>query len=142
MSIPPERKAITIHGLDDARIAATAAFEVRTPVLLLSAEAAAASVGPAWFREILASVSEEIPNADVQGALDCADYAGHALAAIREGVGVIVYDGPAAAAVDAIATESGVIVLRERPPSLDLPQAELNGESREDACRAWLLDSD
>lgn len=128
---------ITVYGPVHADAAARVAREIGTPLLLLSAAGAAASMGPAWFLALIRQTQERFPEADIQGALDCEAYAGYALAALRQGVKIIIYNGPAFDAIADIASQTGALVLRARPESLDARVAEASG-SLEDAIRQTL----
>lgn len=132
-----DRKAITIYGLPHARAAAAVAVELSAPIILLSAPAAAASAGPAWFQSVIEQTRDTHPDADIEDVLDCAEYSGHALAALRQGLKTIVYDGTANEAVDDIAAQLDATVLRLRPQSLDARLAETNS-ALEEALRDWL----
>lgn len=137
MAIEPNRKAVTIYGLRHARTALRVAAALQVPVLLLSAPGAAASAGPAWFLAVVAQAREAHPEADAEAALDCAHFGGHALAALREGLTIIVHDGTANDAVEDIARQYGAAVLRARPAALDTRLAETAGDL-EVALRDWL----
>ncbi len=106
-----------------AKAAAAAAAQTGSPVLLLSAQAAAASVGPAWFEAVVAAAKAAAPDAAIDGMLDCGTMPGHALAALRHGLKRIRYDGPSFDAIADIARQCGATVLRERPPALALAAA-------------------
>ena len=131
-----ERKSVTVYGLEHAVSAARVAAEAGVAIYLISGEAAAAHAGPAWFRSLLEETRKQAPDGDVEGALDCDDFTGYALAAIREGLSTIIYDGTANDAVDDIARQCNVTVLRSRPTALDARAAESAG-SLEAALRAW-----
>ena len=135
--MPADRKAITLYGLPHALAAAAVAVELSAPIILLSAPAAGSSAGPAWFQSVITQAREAYPDADIEGVLDCAEFSGHALASLRQGLKTIVYDGTANEAVDDIAAQLDATVLRERPDSLDARLAETIG-SLEDALRDWL----
>ena len=131
-----ERKSVTVYGVEHAVSAARVAAEVGVAIYLISGDAAAAHAGPAWFRSLLKETRKQAPDADVEGALDCADFTGYALAALREGLSTIIYDGTANNAVDDIARQCDATVLRSRSESLDARAAESAG-SLEAALRAW-----
>ena len=131
-----ERKSVTVYGLEHAVSAARVAAEAGVAIYLISGDAAAAHAGPAWFRSLLEETRKQAPDADVEGALDCDDFTGYALAALREGLSTIIYDGTANDAVDDIARQYDVTVLRSRSESLDARAAESAG-SLEAALRAW-----
>ncbi|WP_244458747.1 hypothetical protein [Roseomonas fluvialis] len=133
MSLPP---AVTVHGLAGARAALAAAGP--RGVLLLSAPGAGAFAGAAWFLGVVAAAAR--PGVPHQGAIDCADAPGAALAALRAGARLVVLQGgcPSFAAVAAAAAGCGARLLPERPPSLDLGRLDL--QRRDDLARlsAWL----
>jgi len=107
----------------------------------LSAPNAAASVGPAWFAAVAASAAASFPEAAIDPALDCGSMPGYALAALRQGLKTICYDGACFDAIAEMAAQRGATVLRERPPSLDLGSvsAGRDGEATLiDASRRWL----
>ena len=131
-----ERKSVTVYGLEHAVSAARVAAEAGVAIYLISGEAAAAHAGPAWFRSLLEETRKQAPDADVEGALDCDDFTGYALAALREGLSTIIYDGTANDAVDDIARQCDAKVLRSRSESLDARATESAG-SLEAALRAW-----
>ncbi len=128
---------ITVYGPVHADVAAHIAREMGTPLFLLSAAGAAAYMGPAWFLALIRQTQERFPEADIQGALDCEAYAGYALAALRQGVKTIIYNGPAFDAIADIASQIDAFVLKARPESLDARVAEASG-SLEDAIRQTL----
>ena len=132
-----ERKSVAVYGLEHAVLAARVATETGVPVNLISGDAAAAHAGPAWFRSLLEETRRQAPAADVEGALDCGDFTGYALAALREGLPTIIYDGTANDAVDDIARQCGATVLRRRPAALDARAAESAG-SLKAALQAWI----
>lgn len=109
--------AVIICSLNQAVAALNAACETATPVLLLSPQGAAASTGAALFKSLTDHATEEFPDFAFIAALDCGSDAGHALAAIREGVKAIVLseDCPARSRVNEIARQKGVQVL---PPDV------------------------
>jgi len=137
-------KAITIHSLRHARAAAAAAAETGKPLLLVSAPAAAAYAGPAWFGAVARQVADEFPDAEITAILDCGDRPGHALAALRHGLKAIRYDGPGHAAVADIAEQHDASVLRKRPRALDLydlPQSDDDARLKR-ACTSWLQEKE
>jgi hypothetical protein len=72
--------------------------------------------------------------------LDCADSPGHALAALRAGMRLLVLDPacPAFAAVAGAAAELGAEVWPTRPPALDLGRLDLRKPGARDKLAAWL----
>jgi len=112
--------AVVLHGRGQAawvlRVAAG------RPVLLLSAPGAALNAGPGWFKAVLDEAAAEHPGANFTAALDCAAAPGAAMAALRAGFKLVVFDvgHPSAASVLGAAAEAGAEVLGSRPEALDL----------------------
>jgi hypothetical protein len=86
-------RAVIIHSLAQARAALAAAERLDRPIILYSAEGAAAYGGAAWFRAVIAAAQAAHPRARCEAVLDCGDSAGLALAALREGCRAIVIRG-------------------------------------------------
>jgi hypothetical protein len=124
MRQPP---AVTIHSAAQAR-AAIDAVGARG-LLLLSAPGAAGFLGPAWFA---AMVGDHAP-----AALDCGADAGHALAALRHGLKLIILS-EASEGLLTCADEVGARILPVRPPSLDLFDWNLTKPQARAALKAWL----
>ena len=131
-------KAVTIHNLRQARAAVAAAAETGRAVCLVSAPDAAAYAGPGWFAAVIDEARRAHPAVSAAAILDCGDFAGYALAALRHGLAEIRYDGPAFSAIDAIAAERGATVTRNRPESLDL--GAIADDEAPAFCRQWLSD--
>jgi hypothetical protein len=110
-------------------------------VLLLSAPFAAGAAGPGWFDAVIAEARAEVPGAGFEAMLDCGDMAGYAMAALRQGVSHIRFEGEAFGKIVDIAGQSGATVTRARPESLDLYALELARADLEARCRDWLLDA-
>lgn len=128
---------IVIHNLAQARIALAAAAEIGVPVTLASAPGAAACLGAAVFREMVAEAARQTPGVAVAALLDCGADPGLALNALRHGLKAIrLCAGPeATAAVADIAARMGAVVVSDpTPPALDL----LDRTDAPAACRAWL----
>ena len=119
MKIDETQVVVTIYNAAQAQAAAKAAKDLNISVVLLSAPAAAASMGAAWFLALISQTRERYPDADIQAALDCADYAGYAMAALREGMKTVIFNGPAFNAVNEIAKQFDARVLKSRPENLD-----------------------
>jgi hypothetical protein len=130
--------AVVVHAMPQAEAALAAAGP--RGVLLLSAYGAGGFAGAPWFLAMVDLARRRHPGVACVAALDCADAAGSALAAIRGGVPVVVLDGAcrAFAAVGAAAIEAGVVVLPARPVAIDLGRLDLR--RRDDLARlaAWL----
>lgn len=134
----PSGRAVTIHSLVQARAALAAADALSCPLILLSAPDSAAAAGPAWFRSLVEQARSDHPEAAPTAVLDCGRLPGYALAALREGVRAIRYDGPARDRIADIAAQYGATVLEQRPDSLDLGEVEASGGDLQAACREWL----
>ena len=129
-------KAIIIHSLDQGRLAAGHAAALEVPVLLASAPAGAAYLGPLWLEEVLQRLQSEFPRATLSALLDCGDAPGPVLAALRAGVKVVRFTGKRALTrkLQSIAEQQGARIVTGRLRALDLAL-----ESDPDqACRAWL----
>ena len=128
---------IVCHSLGHAVAALTAAETLACDVTLLSAAGAAGTSGPGWFREVIAGAREICPRVQVSAILRCGDCAGHALAALRAGVGEIALDGSVAMRrrVASIAKQQGARLVRvPTTPALDL----LDEAAPLEACLDWL----
>ena len=76
-------RAIVVHSLAEARVAAGEAAALNVPVTLISATAAAGYLGPGWFEQMIAAVADEFPGVALTAILDCGETAGPAMAALR-----------------------------------------------------------
>ncbi len=134
--MPNAPRRIIFHGIDHARAACAAARELDVAVHLVSAPGAASHAGPAWFREVIAAIRAEYPDAAVNATLDCGDAPGHALAALRAGIGSIRFTGPKRVRekIAAIADALGATLETRSAPALDLAGA----ADAPAACRDWL----
>ena len=112
--------AMVVHGRGHAAWALSIA--AGRPVLLVSAPGAALNAGPGWFKSVLDQAAAAFPSATIHAVLDCAAAPGTALAALRAGFKLVVFDltHPAAASVLGAAAEAGAEVLGTRPAALDL----------------------
>lgn len=130
------RRAVTVHGLDDAMRAGAAAHALGVPLTLISAPAAAASMGPAWFAEMVRNLERAYPDLDVEAVLDCGDAAGYAMAALRCGVRAIRFSGRPAVAgkIEDIAAAYGARLV-ERPYRILDPRRARDADA---ALRQWL----
>ena len=132
-----------IHGLAHARAAASAAADAGRATTIVSAPGAAGYAGAVWFAQVIAQARAANPAAQIEAVLDCADMAGWALAAIRDG-GVDAIRLAASAAVvtkiRAIARETGIrVVTGGAEPCLDLRSIEIRGiDDIQAACRDWI----
>ncbi|MBE9552368.1 MAG: hypothetical protein IMF05_02780 [Proteobacteria bacterium] len=134
-SLPP---AVVFHSLAQAEAALAVAGELGLPVTLISAPAAAGYAGPGWFRSVVEQARAAHPEAQFTAVLDCGDYSGLALAALREGVAVIRFSGDTVDKIADIAGQYGARVIRARPEALDLARIERRGWDMARACREWL----
>lgn len=102
-----------IHELHHAVAALKMSERMDIPVTLVSAPGAARSGGAGWWRALIAQARAAAPTARASSILDCADEAGMALAAIREGVEAIAISAPNPAfeRLADIARQSGVEIL-------------------------------
>jgi len=117
--------AIIVYSLDQATAALSVAEGCNQDILILSAPDAAASTGAGVFRALTDLAREKFPEASFTAALGCGGNAGHALAAIRQGIKALVLadDCPARERVADIAYQNGACLL-----SMDVYGA-LNGHS-------------
>jgi hypothetical protein len=136
--VPDKSKLqIVVYALADARAALQAAADCQVAVTLVSPAGAAAFGGPAWFRELMAQADDAVPGATFDSVFDCSSEAGHALAAIREGVGAICFEGPeeVRAKIKDIAAQAGCAVIAiDYAHALDLNEC----ADAAAACRTWL----
>lgn len=133
--LPP---AIVFHGLAQAVAALMAAGELGLPVTLLSAPSAAGYAGPGWFRSVVEQARAAHPSVEATAVLDCGEFSGLALAALREGVAVIRFSGDTGDKIADIAGQLGARVITARPEALDLSGVERRGWDMVRACREWL----
>jgi hypothetical protein len=129
-------RALTIHDIAHARAALAAARALAKPVILLSAPAAAGSVGVAFFAALVRQARGEFPDVRAFAILDCDRAAGRALAALRGGFDGVVYrgGGESLERLHDIAEQANIRLLPARPESLDL----LDCSDAEEAARTWL----
>lgn len=95
-------------------------------VLLVSAKGAAATLGPAVWREMIAEAEKAEPGALAAAVLDCGNDPGFALAALREGIKTIRVDAPpeVRAKIADIAGQMSATLMADRPdPACDLNAA-------------------
>jgi hypothetical protein len=131
------RPQIVVYALADAHAALEAAAGQNMAITLVSPPGAAGFAGPGWFREVVAQARDAVPGVAFDSVLDCAGEAGLALAAIREGVEAICFDGPSdtRAKIDDIAAQAGCALVEiDYERALDLDQC----TDAAAACRDWL----
>jgi len=130
-------RRIIIHSLADARAALAAAAAAKVPVILASAEGAAAYAGAMWFRAVVERACAEFPKARITAVLDCADEGGMVLNAFRHGFTNVRFTGNRAALHrlgENTATHGATIETGQAPPALDL-RDECDPET---ACQRYL----
>ncbi len=129
-------RPIIIHHLGHAVAALGAAKALGVPVTLRSAPGAAAYLGAAVFRDMIAAALGQVPGVEARAVLDCGDAPGHALNALRQGVTAVRLDAPSKvrARVDEIAGQLGAALDEDAAPALDLLDADDPGA----ASRDWL----
>ncbi len=126
-----------VYALADARAALQAAKELDAAITLVSPAGAGAFGGSAWFCELIAQARNAVSGATFDSVFDCASEAGDALAAIREGVTAIRFDGPdeVRRKVEDIAAKSGSTLAEiDYARALDLNEC----ADPLATCRAWL----
>jgi hypothetical protein len=135
---PPLPPAIVFHSLAQAKAALRAAGELGLPVTLISAFAAAGYAGPGWFRSVVEQARAAHPGVEVTAMLDCGEFSGLALGALRDGVACIRFSGDTFDKIADIAGQYGATVIAERPEALDLAVIERKGWDMVRASREWL----
>ena len=132
MTVP----AFVVHDLEQAKAALKVARELRRRVLLVSAPNAAATLGPAVWREIIAEADKAHPGALAGALLDCGDEPGHALAALRAGLKSIRTGATpeVRAKIADMAAQMGATIVAERPD----PACEMGGGEAFSRARDWL----
>ncbi len=131
-----EGRAVTVHDLDHAKIALTAAAAAGKPVILLSAPAIAHAVGPLYFASLVRAARAAVPTAACAAILDCHRAAGRAMAAVRMGFDAVIYAGTPETVekLTDIGEPYACEILTERPESLDL----ITQADPAEALRKWL----
>ena len=128
--------AVIVHNLEHARAALSAADELGVAVTLLSPPAAAAYLGAAVFRHMIAEAARGHPGLDYRAVLDCGADPGLALGALREGIQAVrlLAAEEVRAKVADIAAQSGAALDETTGPALDLAAV----DDPKEALRAWL----
>ena len=129
-------RAVIVHTLAHCRAALAAAAALGVKVTLLSAPGAASYLGGGYWKAMIDEARSDCPGADALAVLDCGEHAGHALAALRQGVEAVRFHGKPEAAdrIADIARKSGAALVERTPRALDL----LDEPDPEAACRDWL----
>lgn len=117
--------AIRVHDYNQARSALEAAEKYGIDLVLLADASAATFGGVGFLRALGDLVGREI-------VVDCGDRAGLAMAALRQGMKDIAFDGAARAnaALGSIAGNAGANIRAGVPP------ADIDLDPGDDACRA------
>jgi hypothetical protein len=131
-------KAIEVTTPIQAAAAINAAAALRVPVMLLSAEGAAAYAGPSWFAHLIDDAQARFPDVSVVRVLDCGDQPGLAMAALRDGFSTVRFDGPAFDKIADIATQLNAQALQRRPAILTLDNLRQDETILYTACEEWL----
>lgn len=128
--------AVIVHNLEHARAAMSAAAELGVAVTLLSPPAAAAYLGAAVFRHMIAEAARGRSGLDYRAVLDCGADPGLALGALRDGTRVVRLQATeeVRAKVADIAAQSDAALDETTGPALDLAAV----DDPEEALRAWL----
>lgn len=87
--------AITVQDWAQTRAALQAARSQCRAVFLCSPQGASAWLGAGYWAALQQRARAEFPDLDFTLALDCGDAAGDVMAALRAGVAVTVFRGPA-----------------------------------------------
>ena len=130
------RRAFIVYHAAHVAAVFTAATELRVPVTLRSAPAAAAWLGPAGFRAMILDTAAGFPGAPYDWVLDCGDSPGLAMNALRHDIPAIVLRAPPAvmAKIADMAATAGARLEDGAAPALDL----LDAADPLAACRDWL----
>jgi hypothetical protein len=133
---------VIVHGHGHAVAALKAAAAAGQPVVLASAPGAGGYAGAGWFRALAEAAGAAVPEARFSVLLDCDAEAGPALAALRAGIGGVVFTGRSDVArrLAAIARLRGARLVTARPAdALDLGSDFFAAETRLVArCAAFL----
>lgn len=124
------RAAVIVHSAVQAIAAARAAADAGRPLLIRSAPGAAGYAGCGWFLAILAHARDSVPEADIEGLLDCGDDAAAAIEAMRAGTERIAFHGGerSRANVESIARALGATVEAAAADAADGPSRSRAGD--------------
>jgi hypothetical protein len=123
LSEPTAAPPIVVYSLAHATAALDAAAAAGRSIVLLSAPDAGVQSGAGWFKALIDAARAAVPTARCSEMLDCGEHAGAAMAALRAGIGAVIFGGrdDVAERLTAIAAQQGARLLRTRPqPALDL----------------------
>jgi hypothetical protein len=87
--------AITVRDWAETRAALETARSQGRAVFLCSPAGASSWLGAGFWAALQARARAEFPDLDFTLALDCGDAAGDVMAALRAGVGLCIFRGPA-----------------------------------------------
>jgi len=134
--------AVVVRGAAEA--AAALRLAEGRPLRLLSAPGAAAGLGAAGWRALVAEAAALVPGARFDDLLCCGAAPGHALVALRAGCRRLILDAgcPAFAQVAGAASELGAVLLPARPAALDLAGLDLRRPGGARLLRRWLDQDD
>ena len=131
---------VVVHDIHQARRAVTRAHELGAALTLVSAPGAAATLGPAVFREMIATVRSERPEPSFSfdAILDCGADPGPAMQALRAGCTYICSTAPEAVFIKLanIAEQCGGAVVHGPLTAFDL-----GNNADDDALDAWLKEN-
>jgi fructose/tagatose bisphosphate aldolase len=132
-------KAIIFHSLAHARAALAAARDADAPVILLTPPQGARYAGPLFYWEVLRLAERDTGRAPDAAIIDCGDYAGVAMAAIRCGWRRLAFSGRKAvrARIKSMVEQAGGGLVDSLPDALDL----LDLRDPDGACRRHLADN-
>lgn len=130
------RYDIVVHSLAQAVAALAAAREAGVTVRLVSAPAAAATLGALAFRDMIAAAEGGMSGSSAGAVLDCGDAPGLALNAMRHGIKVVRVEASPEVrrSLGDIAAQCGAALDEDRRDTLDLRDAV---DARAEV-RAWL----
>lgn len=92
--MPAMATKFIIHDRAHAEAALAAAAETGRAVVLVSPPGAAAYMGAAYFRELVAGAARAAPEAEYAAVLDCGNDAALALNALRHGLDRVALNTP------------------------------------------------
>mgnify|MGYP001805865361 CR=1 FL=1 len=134
----PVCPAIRVHSLGQLHAALGAAAALGLAVQIESPAACAITLGAVWFTALLAEGHAAYPEVRILPVLDCGDEPGRVLGALRLGLPVLRFNGPAetTARLAALARHQGAWLLGPAERVLDL--ATIVDRQQESTCRQWL----
>ncbi len=116
--MPSHPPVFIVHSLAHAVAVLREAAAAGRAVVLASAPGAGIYAGPGWFGAVAEAARAAVPEAEFSALLDCGDDAGAAMAAIRAGIGAVVFTGrtDVAERLTEIAAERGCRLLTDPLP--------------------------